>query len=122
MNALTTPILFSITVPVNTLAIKGSLRATFKAMRVSESKEIEMRCQEDKSGSAGFVRAVAVGVDQVSLNVPIKGLNLDGSFDSQADGLAELLDWPGIPLAMQRRYYDGLWEEAEKNSEKPAHG
>lgn len=113
---------FTVTVSINTAAIQGSLNVTFVAKRISESKAIEKRVQEDGTGVAGFVKAVAVDVRDVKLSVELTGLNADGRFDSTADGLTELLDWPGVGGPIQNAYYRGLWEEQEKNSEPPAHG
>lgn len=113
---------FWLTVDVSTRALQGSVDVQFVAKRMSETKVIEHRVQEDGSGYAGFVREVAAGLKNVRLNVPLAGLNADGTFDSLAAGLDELLDWPAVGAAMQTAYYRGLWEEEEKNSAPPAAG
>lgn len=114
--------MFTLTVLVATAAIQGSLEVTYKAKRVSETKDIEARVAADKSGYAGFLREVVADVKVTAINVELRGLNADGNFESLEQGLEELFDWPGVGGAMQMRYYEGLWDAQEKNSVRPAHG
>lgn len=117
MKTQTNP-LFTMTVLVKTLALQGSLTATFEAKRNSELKVLDAKGAEMDN----FVRAVTRRVENVQLSVPLQGLDASGNFDSQADGLTELLDWPGVAGALYRAYYKGLYEEEEKNSAPPVLG
>lgn len=100
---------FVTTATVNTAALKGTVKARFAVLPNSEGRALEEKVIQDGSGAPGFVQVVAVEVLEHTLPVKLpEGL-------TGAELVSALLDWPGVGPAMQKAYYKGLFEEAEKN-------
>lgn len=101
-----------ITATINTAFIQGTVTYTVVLRRQSELKQIETAAlQPDTKGgyAGGVLRGVVASVDGASLNVPVD------PFSSAEQALDALLEWPGVGQAMQKKYYDTLFQEKEKN-------
>lgn len=100
---------FTMTVKVNTRAIKGELPVTFLAKPLDELKAIEAQAQAEGKPPGDAVLAAVV---RSFGDVEVGGEMLVGE---KARDLARLIRWPGVGTAMSAHYWRGLYEEAEGN-------
>lgn len=101
-----------ISATVNTAFIQGTVTYTVVLRRQSELKQIETAAlHPDTAGgyAGGVLRGVVASVDGVKLNVEVD------AFSNVEQALNALLEWPGVGQAMQKKYYDTLFHEKEKN-------
>lgn len=103
------------TATVSTAFIQGTVTFTAVLRRQSELKRIEQEAAavgaQDAPGgyTGGVLRGVVASIDKIDLNVKVD------AFHTTEEGIAALLEWPGVGAAMQKRYYAALFEEKQKN-------
>ena len=96
---------FTTDVKVNTLALQGEFSTTYRVLPSDELKALD---NGEADSWKQLLARVVVGFGPVE----IAGSTVMGD---QADGLAQLIRWPGVGQAMLARYWAGLYEAAQGN-------
>lgn len=104
---------FNRPVAIDTPALQGTLNVVFRARRQKYLEELTTKAREAGTYPESLLVDVTKSWD----------LNIDGE-DIGCDkaGMQQLLDWPGAGPAMLKEYYEGLWQAASGNSERPQSG
>ncbi|XHS78499.1 hypothetical protein ACFJGW_00580 [Burkholderiaceae bacterium UC74_6] len=101
---------FTVTVEINTAALQGTFKMGCVARRNSEMRALEKQCDDDGTGMKGLLKKVVTDVSDIS----IPAIRFP-EFKSTEEAIDALTDWPGIELAMHRKFFSGMWEEQRKN-------